>query len=238
MFVDHVLELDDRLGFLPELQERVSLLQERRRRLVALGEVLQQAIEVGDRLVVLLLSVVGFADPVLRVVGEVGRRIRLKVLLEALDRERVAPAAGRTTASVGVGRPGFPEGSPIRGDAGFAVDGGAPGMPVAGGTEEVLPRIRERSPCVSAICWESCESRRLVSSSFACSCSIAVESSPSFTPVSAFDFSSCWASAAEALDFLLSSSQPCFASFKSDFRPSSGAALMPCSSKAIAGSKL
>src|SRR4029453_13348568 len=78
-FVDHVLELDDRLGFLPELRERVTLLQQGGRGLVALGPVLQQAVEVGDRFAVLFLGVVRFTNPVLRVVGEVRVGVGLQV---------------------------------------------------------------------------------------------------------------------------------------------------------------
>ena len=91
MLVDHVLQLHDGLGLLTQLEKGISLLQERRGGLVALGPLLEEPVEVGDRLGVLLLGVVRLPDPVLGIVGEIGRGIGLKVFLEALDGERVAP---------------------------------------------------------------------------------------------------------------------------------------------------
>ena len=109
--MDDVLELHDRLGFLADLRKGVALFEQRGRRLVALRPVLQESIEVGDRLAVLLLGVVRLADPVLRVVGEVGRTVGLKVFLEALDRERVPPlrvvGVGRVVELGGPGRRPF-----------------------------------------------------------------------------------------------------------------------------------
>ena len=79
--MNDVLELDDRLGFLPELLERVALLQEGGRRLVALGPLLEQLVEVRDGL--------SAGDRV--IVASLGE---LKAGATAVVRGEGAPAAG------------------------------------------------------------------------------------------------------------------------------------------------
>ena len=176
--VHDVLELDDALGLLAELRSARSPSSEARGRLVALRPLLQQLVEVSDGFFVFLLRVEALGDPVLGVVGQIGVGVGDQVLLEALDRQRVAPlvvVGVRRVVELGRawmrarGRParrsrrlpGVPEG-------GFWGGTAAPAAPAA---------AAQRSPWVSAICCESWASRRFVSSSFDSSCSIFAVSS-------------------------------------------------------------
>src|SRR4030042_3191397 len=87
--VPHVTVLDEGLALAAEPLERHALLHPAVRELVARRVVLEEGFPALDGLFVHLLRVQALADPVLRIVGEVGAGVVPDVLGEALDGEVV-----------------------------------------------------------------------------------------------------------------------------------------------------
>src|SRR5664280_2178746 len=90
--VDDEVQLDHGLRLLAEFEMGDALLEVRCRGLVALRIRAKQLVERGDRLARLLLRRPAFAGPVEGVVGEIGARELLGVVLETLPREIVSAA--------------------------------------------------------------------------------------------------------------------------------------------------
>ena len=96
VLADHVAELHDPLRALAELQVGVALLEQGARHLVAARVALEHGVELLDRLAEAPLPVVGLADPVGRVVGQVGLGEVRQVLLERrAARGRSCPSGSR-----------------------------------------------------------------------------------------------------------------------------------------------
>ena len=83
--LDDGLELGARRLGLSEVVQRHAFLQARRRHLVAFGKEVDHFVEFINRHFQLLLGVVGFADPVLGVIGHLAGRVGLDVLAELAD---------------------------------------------------------------------------------------------------------------------------------------------------------